>query len=82
MLINEQNEISRRINESYLGNTYEVLVEGSSKTNPQMMTGRTRTNKIVNFSPINAKPGDLTEIEITSVKTWSLFGEERRRSEN
>ena len=79
MLIAEQNIISRKINESYLGNTYEVLVEGASKTNENMLTGRTRTNKIVNFSPVNARPGDLVDLKITSVKTWSLFGEEKER---
>ncbi|MCX7635586.1 MAG: tRNA (N6-isopentenyl adenosine(37)-C2)-methylthiotransferase MiaB, partial [Syntrophales bacterium] len=37
-------------NRSWIGRVVEVLVEGSSKGNPQEWTGRTRGNKIVNFS--------------------------------
>lgn len=74
-LIEVQNEISRDINEGYRGNIYEVLVDGPSKTNKDIMTGRTRTGKIVNFKGNDTKIGDLVQVRITDIFSWSLNGE-------
>ena len=41
------------------GKTFEVLVEGISKTRSGRLTGRTRTNKIVHFEGFLAWPGNL-----------------------
>ncbi len=71
-----QNKISREINDSYVGKIYEVLVEGVSKNNPDMMSGRTDTNKIVNFASKTASEGELVKVKITSAQTWALLGEE------
>ena len=71
-----QNKISREINDSYVGRVCEILVEGVSKNNPEMMAGRTDTNKIVNFSSKTAKEGELVKVKITSAQTWALLGEE------
>lgn len=71
-----QNKISREINDSYIGRVCEILVEGVSKNNPEMMAGRTDTNKIVNFSSKTAKEGELVKVKITSAQTWALLGEE------
>ena len=52
----------------------EVLVEGVSKTNKDKLTGRTRTNKVVNFSgPIELK-GKMADVMVTDAQTWSLEG--------
>lgn len=75
-LLQVQNAISKEINDSYVGKTYEVLVEGISKNNPDMMAGRTTTNKIVNFLSKNAKEGDFVNVKITKAQTWALIGEE------
>ncbi|MCX7842104.1 MAG: tRNA (N6-isopentenyl adenosine(37)-C2)-methylthiotransferase MiaB, partial [Clostridia bacterium] len=48
-LLDVQNRISKEINDKLLGCEVEVLVEGLSKNSVYMYTGRTRTNKIVNF---------------------------------
>ena len=71
-----QNKISKEINDTYVGNTYKLLVEGVSKNNPQMMSGRTDTNKIVNFAPKNAKEGEFVTVKVTEAQTWALIGEE------
>ncbi|MBQ4109772.1 MAG: tRNA (N6-isopentenyl adenosine(37)-C2)-methylthiotransferase MiaB [Clostridia bacterium] len=76
MLLGVQNEISKEINDSYVGKTYEILVDGVSKNNPEMMAGRTRTNKIVNFTSKGAKQGDLVNVKVTKSQTWALIGEE------
>jgi tRNA-2-methylthio-N6-dimethylallyladenosine synthase len=59
----------------FVGRTLEVLVEGPSRTDPERMRGRTRHNKVVNFSGL-AAPGELTQVRITSATSQTLSGEE------
>ncbi len=69
-----QERITREINESYLGKVVEVLVEGKSPGNPELWTGRTRTNHVVNFSgPENLK-GKLVHVLIEGCGLHSLRG--------
>ena len=74
-LLKLQNTISREINEKYLGKTMEVLCEGFSKNNKEILTGRTDGNKIVNFHGSEDFIGKMVKVKITSVQTWSLEGE-------
>jgi len=53
----------------------EVLVEGQSKSKPDMLSGRTRTNKLVHFSGSPALYGSFVNVRITGVQTWYLQGE-------
>ncbi len=76
MLVDLQNQISKRKNDAYVGKTIEVLVDGVSKNNDNMMAGRTEGNKIVNFQAKAAKPGQFVFVRITKAQTWSLIGEE------
>jgi len=73
-LLQVQNRIGRQINEEILGKTEEVLVEGLSKNNINMLTGRTRTNKIVNFKGSTDLIGRLVNLKIEKAGTWSLDG--------
>ncbi|HEY2631458.1 MAG TPA: MiaB/RimO family radical SAM methylthiotransferase [Solirubrobacteraceae bacterium] len=59
----------------FVGRKLEVLVEGPSRTDPERMRGRTRHNKVVNFSGL-AAPGELTQVEITAATSQTLAGEE------
>jgi len=68
-----QDEITLKKNKSIEGTVQEVLVEGPSESDPQKLTGRTRTNKIVNFTG-NADSGELIEVEITEARRHSLEG--------
>lgn len=74
-LVDIQNEISKRKNDQYLNKTIEVLVEGTSKNNSEVLAGRTRTGKIVNFIGSEELIGQLVNVKITNVQTWSLMGE-------
>ncbi len=75
-LLEVQNQISREINETYQDKIVEVMVEGLSKTNDQMMCGRTSGGKIVNFPKDDARnSGDFINVKITKISTWSLMGE-------
>lgn len=66
--------ISRRHNEALRGSRLEVLVEGPSKTNPAVLAGRTRTNKLVLFEGDTCLTGELVEVEILDPLTWTLKG--------
>ena len=47
----------------FVGRDMEVLVEGTSRTDPTRLRGRTRHNKAVNFDGI-AEPGEFVTVEI------------------
>ena len=70
-----QNEISKEINDRLLGTTQEVMVEGPSKNDTTMWSGRTRTNKLVLFPHGAEQPGDFVHVKITHPQTWVLKGE-------
>jgi tRNA-2-methylthio-N6-dimethylallyladenosine synthase len=74
-LMDVQNQISYEINEKYCGQTVEVLAEGPSHTDPEVWTGRTRTNKIVLWPHQAEQEGDLVHVCITHPQTWVLKGE-------
>lgn len=67
--------IAMDINKSLEGTVQEVLVEGPSKTDPQKMSSRTRTNRIIIFSGNEGLIGKIINVKITEAKTFSLFGE-------
>jgi len=63
-------------NEKYIGKKYKILIEGISKNDEKMFTGRTDTNKVVVFEPKDIyKIGDLVEIKITENHKWYFKGE-------
>jgi len=74
-LLSVQNVIGKEINEALLGKDVEVLVEGLSRNSINTYTGRTRTNKIVNFKGNREMIGKLVMVNIKKVQTWSLEGE-------
>ncbi len=74
-LMEVQNAISLEIHEALKDSVAEVMVEGPSKTDPSVYTGRTRTNKIVLFPHTCEMPGDFAHIRITQPQTWVLKGE-------
>jgi tRNA-2-methylthio-N6-dimethylallyladenosine synthase len=58
----------------FIGRTLEILVEGTSRTDPDRLRGRSRHNKVVNFAGL-ASPGELVEVEITGATSQTLTGE-------
>ena len=62
-------------NKTYIGTTKYVLVEGKSKNNDNMLTGRTDSNKVVIFEGEDGDIGKLLPIEIVSEHMWYLKGE-------
>ncbi|MFC4323356.1 tRNA (N6-isopentenyl adenosine(37)-C2)-methylthiotransferase MiaB [Litchfieldia salsa] len=69
------NEIAAKKNLEYQGQVVEVLVEGESKKNPDILAGYTSKNKVVNFRGPKSAIGKIVKVKITQAKTWSLDGE-------
>ena len=70
-----QRGITLRKNQELEGRIEEVLVEGQSKQSTQDVTGRTRSNKIVNFQGELNLVGELISVQITKAYPHSLRGE-------
>lgn len=64
----------------YKGKTVEILVEGPSKRNPDRLTGRTRNNRVVNFTsplPTEQIMGQLINVTVLEPNPFSLLAEHR-----
>ncbi len=61
-------------NKTYIGTTQYVLVEGKSKNNDNMLTGRTDSNKVVIFDGKDGDIGKLLPIRIVSEHMWYIKG--------
>jgi tRNA-2-methylthio-N6-dimethylallyladenosine synthase len=68
-------EYSAKALKKYEGTTVEVLVDGESKKNPEILAGYTRRNKLVNFKAPKTAIGKIVKVKITDTKSWSLDGE-------
>ncbi|HHY19769.1 MAG TPA: TRAM domain-containing protein, partial [Firmicutes bacterium] len=74
-LIEVQNRISSELNKELIGKSVEVLVEGPSKTDPHKWTGKTRTNKTINFVGPKNLVGQTVLVTVTDGKLSSLEGD-------
>ncbi|MEF9427440.1 MAG: tRNA (N6-isopentenyl adenosine(37)-C2)-methylthiotransferase MiaB [Candidatus Mariimomonas ferrooxydans] len=70
-----QASITYKKNKTLEAETLEILVEGLSDNNPNKLTGRTRSNKIVNFEGRREFNGKLVNVKILEAKQHSLNGE-------
>lgn len=72
------NEYALKGHERFENQIVEVLVEGPSKNNPNMLTGYTKHNMLVNFANDennSYKFGDLVNVRIVKAFSWHLLGE-------
>ncbi len=74
-LLEVQNEISKKKNDAYVGKVVKVLVDGESKNNKNILSGRTDSSKIVNFEGDISLKGKYVDVLIKEAHTWSLNGE-------
>lgn len=61
-------------NKKYIGTIHKILVEGLSKSNKTMLTGRTNSNKVVVFEGDKSLIGKVIGIKIVSEHKWYLKG--------
>ncbi|MVO99075.1 tRNA (N6-isopentenyl adenosine(37)-C2)-methylthiotransferase MiaB [Paenibacillus lutrae] len=62
-------------NEKLRGQIVEVLVESESKRNSEVLSGRTRTNKLVHFTGPKELIGSFAHVLVTEPQTWLVKGE-------
>ena len=66
----------QRKHEARIGRREQVLVEGPSKKDAAIWSGRTRQNKLVHFSPLEgSRAGDTIEVDVTGAAPHWLRGE-------
>lgn len=73
-LLNLQNSISYEQNLKMSGNKYEVLTEGLSRNNKNVLTGRTGSNKLVHFKGDRSLIGKIVTVRIDDIKSFSMGG--------
>ena len=61
-------------NQKYVGTIQKVLVEGTSKNNENMLTGRTDSNKVVIFEGDKDLINKMIDLKIVSEHMWYLKG--------
>ena len=62
-------------NQKYVGTVQKVLVEGPSKNNSELLTGRTDSNKVVVFEGNQGLINKVINLKIVSEHMWYLKGE-------
>ena len=74
-IIEKQREHSMEHNQSRVGKTFKVLVEGLSKRSDKHLFGRTTHNSVAVFPKKHHKPGDYVMVKITDCNSATLIGE-------
>lgn len=77
-LVEMQNRTTWEENQKLVDQELEILVDGKSKKG-KMLSGRTETNKVVNFSDSPDRIGKLIKVRIVKAETWSLRGAKLER---
>ena len=68
-----ETQIAQR-NQEYIGTMQTVVVEGKSKNNDKMLTGRTESNKVVVWEGKDEQIGSTVTLRIVSEHMWYLRG--------
>lgn len=74
-LIARQNEITEEISKDYVGNVYEILVEGMQEKKTGYVVGRTESGRLVSAKGDESMIGEFKNVKITAVKNAQLLGE-------
>lgn len=74
-LIARQNEITEEISKDYVGNVYEILVEGMQEKKNGYVVGRTESGRLVSAKGYESMIGEFKNVKITAVKNAQLLGE-------
>ncbi|MDG1849867.1 MAG: tRNA (N6-isopentenyl adenosine(37)-C2)-methylthiotransferase MiaB [Flavobacteriales bacterium] len=74
-IIEKQRAHSMEHNQSKIGKTFKVLVEGVSKKSDEHLFGRTTHNSVAVFAKKHYKAGDYVQVKITDCNSATLIGE-------
>ncbi len=76
-LLEVQGRVSQEWKNNFLGRQVEILVDGPSKKDPNMISGRTRGNDIVVFPKPEKdcpKAGDFVEVKLEKANSFTFYG--------
>ncbi len=73
-LLEVQQNIGCSSYKDYVGKTLRVLCEGEGRTDPSLLTGKSRQNIIVDFDGDSSLIGSFVDVEITDALAWALKG--------
>lgn len=73
-LIDLQRVVTQEINDSLVGQTFEVLVEGVSPRNPNVLQGYSREWRMMHFAGDASQVGQLVKVKATEGHHWGLAG--------
>lgn len=62
-------------NKDYIGTNQKVLVEGPSKNNQEMLTGRTEANRVVVFNGDKSLINSIVQVKIIEDHMWYFKGD-------
>ena len=75
-LVNElQKKISLEINETLVGQTFEIVLDEAAARGPGLLQGRTATDKVVLVPASEREIGTIGTARITGASPWCLEGE-------
>jgi tRNA-2-methylthio-N6-dimethylallyladenosine synthase len=75
LLIDTQNQISAEINDTMVGRTVEVLVEGRGRRDKEQLFGRSEAFKNVVFADDGTPAGSLARVRVIGATSQTLIGE-------
>lgn len=73
-IIELQSAISLERNRECVGQTYEVLIEGTSRRDSGSLFGRTSSNKVCVFPALGHRPGEYVKVKVESCTSATLLG--------
>lgn len=75
-IVDMQNRLSLESNQKDVGNTYRVLIEGTSKRSETDWMGRSSQNKVIVFpkEQYELKKGDYVTVQVTACTQATLLG--------
>lgn len=73
-LLEVQGAIGRGLYEKYVGQTFRVLCEGEGRTDPDLLTGKTPQDVIVDFDGDKELIGEFVNVKIERACQWALTG--------
>jgi tRNA-2-methylthio-N6-dimethylallyladenosine synthase len=68
-------EISLEHHKALVGQVFEVLVEGESKNKAGVLSGRSRSNKLIHFEGNKEWIGQFVQVRVTAAQTWYVKAE-------
>ncbi|QMV40082.1 tRNA (N6-isopentenyl adenosine(37)-C2)-methylthiotransferase MiaB [Cohnella cholangitidis] len=68
-------QLSLEHHQELVGQVFEVLVEGESKNKSNVLSGRSRSNKLIHFEGKKEWIGQFVQVKVTAAQSWYVKAE-------